>query len=103
MEELRTKRKSLWDRFESNPNEIQLASELKIIDDLIADCNAKRNCRSDEMAECGHASDPGLVDRSVLGPRRSFFRRKGTGSLGRTFAQSSQGHSPKNKTSEQTE
>jgi len=51
MQELRTKRKSLWERFESNPNEIQLAAELRIIDDLIADCNERRNHRDDEMAQ----------------------------------------------------
>ena len=42
MKELRTKRKPLWERFESNPTEIQLAAELRIIDDLIADYNEKR-------------------------------------------------------------
>jgi hypothetical protein len=49
MKELRTKRKPLWKRFESNPNEIQLAAELRIIDDLIAECNEKRNQRDDEI------------------------------------------------------
>ena len=42
IEELRTLRKPLWERFESNPTEIQLAVKLRIIDDLIADCNEKR-------------------------------------------------------------
>jgi hypothetical protein len=65
MEELRAKRKSLWERFESNPNEIQLAAELRIIDDLIADCNEKRNYRSDEMAQSGQGSDPDLLGVSV--------------------------------------
>jgi|SRR5580692_10347106 hypothetical protein len=45
IEELKTMRKPLWERFESNPTEIQLAAELRIIDDLIADCNEKRNLR----------------------------------------------------------
>jgi hypothetical protein len=53
IEELRTKRKALWERFENNPTEIQLAAELRIIDDLIADCNVKRNYRDDEMAQSG--------------------------------------------------
>jgi hypothetical protein len=52
-EELRTKRKPLWKRFESNPTEIQLDAELRIIDDLIADCSEKRNHRDDEMAQSG--------------------------------------------------
>ena len=43
IEELRTMRKPLWERFEKNPTEIQLAADLRIIDDLIADCNEKRN------------------------------------------------------------
>jgi len=29
----------LWERFENNPNEVQLAARLKIIDDLIAECS----------------------------------------------------------------
>jgi hypothetical protein len=49
IEELRTKRKALWERFENNPTEIQLAAELRIIDDLIATCNEKRNQRDDEI------------------------------------------------------
>jgi len=46
-EGLRSKRKSLWERFESNPAEIQLAAEIRIIDDLIADCNEKINRRNE--------------------------------------------------------
>jgi hypothetical protein len=42
IEELRTLRKPLWEQFESNPTEIQLAAKLRIIDDLIADCYEKR-------------------------------------------------------------
>jgi hypothetical protein len=42
IEELRALRRPLWERFESNPTEIQLAAELRIIDDLIADYNEKR-------------------------------------------------------------
>jgi len=57
MKELRTKRKPLWERFESNPTEIQLAAELRIIDDLIADCNEKRNHRNDETVY-GHGRRP---------------------------------------------
>jgi hypothetical protein len=55
MKELRTKRKPLWERFESNPAEIQLAAELRIIDDLIADCNEKRNHCDDETAKSASA------------------------------------------------
>jgi hypothetical protein len=58
MKELRTKRKSLWERFETNPNEIQLAAELRIIDDQIADCNEKRNHCDNKMAQCGHGIRP---------------------------------------------
>jgi hypothetical protein len=57
MKELRTKRKPLWERFESNPTEIQLAAELRIIDDLIADCNEKRNHCNDETVY-GHGRRP---------------------------------------------
>ena len=53
IEQLRTMRKLLWERFENNPTEIQLAAELRIIDDLIADCSEKRNHRDDEMAQSG--------------------------------------------------
>jgi len=42
IEELRALRKPLWEQFENNPTEIQLAAKLRIIDDLIADCNEKR-------------------------------------------------------------
>jgi len=37
MQELREKRKLLWERFENNPKEIRLALELKSIDDQIAE------------------------------------------------------------------
>jgi len=47
----------LWERFESNPTEIQLAAELRIIDDLIADCNEKRNHCNDETVY-GHGRRP---------------------------------------------
>jgi len=36
LRELRAERKSLWKRFEENPSEIQLAAQIKIIDDQIA-------------------------------------------------------------------
>jgi hypothetical protein len=39
IKELRAKRKPLWERFESHPHEIELAAELKVIDDLIAKYN----------------------------------------------------------------
>jgi hypothetical protein len=50
IEELRTMRKPLWERFEKNPTEIQLAADLRIIDDLIADCN-ERLTRCDETVQ----------------------------------------------------
>lgn len=65
MAELRTKRKSLWEQFENNPNEIQLAAELRITDDLIADCNEKRNHRGDDIAPRGHNIGPGPLGVSV--------------------------------------
>jgi hypothetical protein len=37
--ELRAKRKTLWRRFESNPNEIHLAAILRVLDDQIAQAN----------------------------------------------------------------
>jgi hypothetical protein len=39
LQELRSKRKPLSDRFENNPNDTHLALELKIIDDQIEECN----------------------------------------------------------------
>ena len=39
LQELRSERKPLWERFEENPNETDLALELKIIDDQIAECS----------------------------------------------------------------
>ena len=41
MQELLGRRKPLWKRFEDNPNDIQLALEVKLIDDQIAECNAQ--------------------------------------------------------------
>jgi hypothetical protein len=46
---LREERKPLWERFESHPHEIELAVKLRIIDDLIAEYNEKRDHRDDEM------------------------------------------------------
>jgi hypothetical protein len=39
LEELRTKREPLFQRFAKNPNELHLAIEIKFIDDEIAECN----------------------------------------------------------------
>jgi hypothetical protein len=39
LQELRTKRKPLSERFEKNPNDTHLALELKIIDDQMAECS----------------------------------------------------------------
>jgi hypothetical protein len=58
LEELRTTRKPLWERFESHPNEIQLAAELRIIDDLIAECNEKWDRRADHMAQSRQGCQP---------------------------------------------
>ena len=58
IKELRAEREPLWERFESNPHEIELAAELRIIDDLIADCNEKRDHRDDESVKSGHGSGP---------------------------------------------
>jgi hypothetical protein len=44
LQELRILRKSLWRRFEDNPNLIHLAARLKVIDDQIA----QRNRQSDQ-------------------------------------------------------
>lgn len=41
MQELLGRRKPLWQRFENSPNDIELALELKLIDDQIAECNAQ--------------------------------------------------------------
>ncbi len=39
LDELRTKRKPLSERFENNPSDTHLALELKSIDDQIAQCS----------------------------------------------------------------
>jgi hypothetical protein len=41
MQELLGRRKPLWQRFETNPNDLDLALELKAIDDQIAECSAQ--------------------------------------------------------------
>jgi hypothetical protein len=38
LEELRAKREPLFQRFANNPNEVDLAIEIKFIDDQIAEC-----------------------------------------------------------------
>lgn len=39
LDELRAKREPLFQRFENNPDELDLAIEIKFIDDQIAECN----------------------------------------------------------------
>jgi len=39
LRELKGERKSLWRRFEDNPNEVHIAAKLKFIDDQIAELN----------------------------------------------------------------
>jgi hypothetical protein len=51
VEVLRKQRNPLWERFECNPSETHLAVELKIIDDLIAECIQKMGM-DDEEATC---------------------------------------------------
>jgi hypothetical protein len=41
MQELLGRRKPLWQRFENNPSDLDLALELKVIDDQIAECSAQ--------------------------------------------------------------
>jgi hypothetical protein len=54
IKELRAERETLWERFESHPHEIELAAELRIIDDLIADCNETRDHRDHETVKSSH-------------------------------------------------
>ena len=49
LRELRAKRKSLWRRFEENPNEVHLAAKLKIIDDQIAQPNQQSDRAADKI------------------------------------------------------
>ena len=45
LEDLRSKRKPLWERFQDNPAETCLALELKVIDDQIAEYKQQiRHC-----------------------------------------------------------
>ncbi len=37
--ELKSRRKPLFDSFEKNPDDTSLVLEIKIVDDLIAECN----------------------------------------------------------------
>jgi hypothetical protein len=39
LEELKARRKPLFDEFENNPQRLYLSLEIKIIDDQIAECN----------------------------------------------------------------
>jgi len=43
LRELKRQRKSLWKRFEDNPNEVHIAAKLKFIDDQIAELNQPYN------------------------------------------------------------
>ena len=43
LRELKGQRKSLWRRFEDNPNEVHIAAKLKFIDDQIAELNQPYN------------------------------------------------------------
>jgi hypothetical protein len=43
LRELKGERKSLWRRFEDNPNEVHIAAKLKFIDDQIAELNQPYN------------------------------------------------------------
>jgi hypothetical protein len=71
--ELRKMRKPLWERFEKNPAEIQLAADLRIIDDLIADCNEKKN-RCDETAQLWPQlrTAPAARERGLASQRNYF-------------------------------
>jgi hypothetical protein len=43
LRELKGQRKSLWRRFEDNPNEVHIAAKLKFLDDQIAELNQPYN------------------------------------------------------------
>ena len=62
LQELRVLRKSLYRRFEDNPNLIHLAARLKVIDDQIA----QRNRRRDEH-DAGKAEDSGGIEVPKVG------------------------------------
>lgn len=58
LEELKAKRKSLWRRFESHPNEIHLAATLKIIDDHLAQFNLQSGRDANKIDDSGVLSVP---------------------------------------------
>jgi hypothetical protein len=81
IKELRKMRKPLWERFEKNPAEIQLAADLRIIDDLIAACNEKRNNRDEtaqlwpQLRTAPAGREPGLASqRNYCAPGRAAAR-----------------------------
>jgi hypothetical protein len=77
LRELRAKRKTLWRRFEDNPNEIRLAAKLKIIDDQIAQLNQQIDVNNIDDSEV--AAVPkigGIFLLLAVSPRESKGTRK---------------------------
>ena len=58
LQELRVLRKSLYRRFEDNPNLIHLAARLKVIDDQIAQRNRQRDEHNAEKEDSGATEVP---------------------------------------------
>jgi len=68
---LRAKRKTLWRRFEDNPNEIRLAAKIRLIDDQIAQLNQQMDMNNIDDSEV--ATVPkigGLFLLLAVSPRR---------------------------------
>ena len=71
LRELRAKRKTLWRRFEDNPNEIRLAAKIRLIDDQIAQLNQQMDMNNIDDSEV--ATVPkigGLFLLLAVSPRR---------------------------------
>jgi len=72
LQELKATRKSLWRRYEDNPNETPLAAKLKIIDDQIAALNHQSERDADKIEDSEAAAIPkvgGLFVLLAVSPR----------------------------------
>lgn len=75
LRELRAKRKTLWRRFEENPEETHLAAKLKVIDDLIAQPDLQIGQEDNEIDDSEKKSDPEVGGLFLL---LAVFQRRGS-------------------------
>jgi hypothetical protein len=66
LRDLKDHRKSLWRRFEANPNEIQLAARLRLIDDQIAEFNQQSDRNANKADDLEVAAVPQVGGHFLL-------------------------------------